>query len=85
MFQQVLAVSLSIYTMVAIGIDRYYAIKCPLKNRASHHRGRYVRKPIFVPFFLLFKYICSKPEINGKIKFWIDWVNWAYSKKAGVT
>lgn len=40
LFQQVLAVSLSIYTMVAIGIDRYYAIKSPLKNRATRHKAK---------------------------------------------
>ncbi len=26
--------------MVAIGIDRYYAIKCPLKNRVTHKKGK---------------------------------------------
>lgn len=41
LFQQVLAVSLSIYTMVAIGIDRYYAIKSPLKNRGARHKGKF--------------------------------------------
>lgn len=32
LFMQILAVSLSIYTMVAIGLDRYYAVRNPLKN-----------------------------------------------------
>lgn len=27
--------------MVAIGIDRYYAIKCPLKNRVTHKKGKF--------------------------------------------
>lgn len=27
--------------MVAIGIDRYYAIKCPLKNRLTHKKGKF--------------------------------------------
>jgi len=26
--------------MVAIGVDRYYAIKCPLKNRVSPHKAK---------------------------------------------
>lgn len=26
--------------MVAIGIDRYFAIKCPLKNRVNHKKGK---------------------------------------------
>ncbi|CAF0851698.1 unnamed protein product [Brachionus calyciflorus] len=41
LFKQVLTVSLSIYTMVAIGIDRYFAIKCPLKNRVTHKKGKF--------------------------------------------
>lgn len=35
LFKQVFTVSLSIYTMVAIGIDRYFAIKKPLQNFGS--------------------------------------------------
>ncbi len=27
--------------MVAIGVDRYYAIKCPLKNRVSPHKAKF--------------------------------------------
>ena len=40
LFQQVLTVSLSIYTMVAIGIDRFYAIKSPLKNRVNQNNNK---------------------------------------------
>jgi hypothetical protein len=42
LFQQFLTVSLSIYTLVAIGIDRYFAIKNPLKIRVTHQRGKFV-------------------------------------------
>nr|QVK46033.1 G protein-coupled receptor [Proales similis] len=40
LFKQVLTVSLSIYTMVAIGIDRYVAVRSPLKTRNNHRRRK---------------------------------------------
>lgn len=48
LFKQVFSVSLSIYTMVIIGIDRYYAIKSPLRNRASNKTKKEKLAIIFV-------------------------------------
>lgn len=34
--------------MVAIGIDRYYAIKCPLKNRVSGHKVKFTMLIVWI-------------------------------------
>jgi hypothetical protein len=48
LFKQVFSVSMSVYTMVVIGIDRYWAIKSPLKNRASNKSKKEKLAMLFV-------------------------------------
>lgn len=68
LFKQVLAVSLSIYTMVAIGIDRYFAIKCPLKNRTNHKKGKIAILMVWIVSIMLASvqlYVARVRETDG--------------------
>ncbi|XP_077981931.1 prolactin-releasing peptide receptor-like [Glandiceps talaboti] len=47
-FLQQVSVIVSIYTLTAIGIDRYYAVMYPLKVRVTKHRSKMLLGGIFV-------------------------------------
>ncbi|XP_070545113.1 prolactin-releasing peptide receptor-like [Ptychodera flava] len=47
-FLQQVAVIVSIFTLTAIGIDRYFAVMYPLKVRVTKHRSKIILAVIFV-------------------------------------
>ncbi|XP_070556397.1 RYamide receptor-like [Ptychodera flava] len=47
-FLQQVSVIVSIYTLTAIGIDRYFAVMYPLKVRVTKHRGKILLAVIFL-------------------------------------
>ncbi|XP_035670154.1 QRFP-like peptide receptor [Branchiostoma floridae] len=52
-FFQVLSVSVSIFTLVAIGVDRYQAVMYPLRMRMSKSRAKQVVAIIWIMSFAL--------------------------------
>ncbi|XP_070538710.1 substance-K receptor-like [Ptychodera flava] len=52
-FLQQVSVMVSVYTLVAIGIDRYFAVLYPLKVRVTKHRARMLFASIWLVSFLL--------------------------------